>query len=206
MKKTLLLFAWLLTASAVQAQRMQSDPVEPASKGVLPEMPVLKQADEGHFGGLRLNYTTLLPFQGANWDYEAELSFPLPTSLGGNSYTLQIKRSGNSWETYNGDNTITGASYIVYSLSCSYRLVLHGGDKDGWVSNEVNVPYISIPSQKKSTQYNANLKLSWAVRCAALRLRFACTTTIPISVTTPTTRTTRALSALGTEGTPTQER
>ena len=92
MKKPLLLFAWLLTASAVQAQHMQPDPVEPASKGVLPEMPVVDQAAEGRFGGLRLDYTTLQPFQGANWDYEAELSFPLPTSLGGDSYTLQIKR------------------------------------------------------------------------------------------------------------------
>ncbi len=156
MKKTLLLFAWLLTASAVQAQHMQPDPVEPASKGVLPEMPVVDQAAEGRFGGLRLDYTTLQPFQGANWDYEAELSFPLPTSLGGDSYTLQIKRYGDSWETYNDENTITGASYLVYSLNSSYRLVLHGGDKDGWISNEVDVPYISIPSQKKSTQYNAN--------------------------------------------------
>ena len=46
MKKPLLLFAWLLTASAVQAQHMQPDPVEPASKGVLPEMPVVDLAAE----------------------------------------------------------------------------------------------------------------------------------------------------------------
>lgn len=152
MKKTLLLIALLLPIGTMQAQHMQSDPVEPASKGPLPELPVLAEPEEGHFGGLKLDYTTLSPFQGKNWSYEAELSFPTPASLGGESYTLQVKRSYNDWETYNESNTITGSGQIVYSMGCTYRLRLNGGDKDGWLSNEAYVPYHSIPSQKKNTQ------------------------------------------------------
>ena len=150
-----LVLTFLLSMGIAQAQRMQPDPVTPASKGPLPEMPALEEAEEGHFAGLQLLHTTLSPFQGKNWDYEAEFSFPLPQTFGGDSYTLQINRGGG-WEAYNEGNTFVGSGYIVYILGCSYRLKLHGGDKDGWVSNEVAVPSITIPSQKKYTQYGGN--------------------------------------------------
>lgn len=149
------IIALLLPIGVVQAQHMQPDPVTPASKGQLPEMPVIEKAQDGHFAGLQLLHTTLSPFQGVNWDYEAELSFPSPQSLGGENYSLQINR-GVAWEAYNEGNTFTGSAYIVYSMGCSYRLKLHGGEKDGWVSNEVAVPPITIPSQKKYTQFNGN--------------------------------------------------
>ena len=150
MKRFNLFLALLLSVCVAKAQRMGPDPIEPASKGKLPEMPAIEEAPEGQFGGLCLLYTTLAPFQGANWDYEAELSFPSPQSLGGNSYSLQVQKS-SGWETYN-ENAITGTGCIVSLVGLPYRLKLHGGEKDGWVSNVVKIPAITIPSQKKYSQ------------------------------------------------------
>ena len=150
MKRFKLFLALLLSICVAKAQYVGPDPITPASKGTLPEMPTIEEAPEGHFGGLCLLYTTLAPFQGANWDYEAELSFPSPQSLGGNSYSLQVQKS-SGWETYN-ESAITGTGYIVSLVGLPYRLKLHGGEKDGWVSNVVKIPAITIPSQKKYSQ------------------------------------------------------
>ena len=150
-----LIIALLLPIGVAQAQRMQPDPVTPGSKGQLPEMPVLEQAQDGHFAGLHLLHTTLSPFQGKSWSYEAEFSFPSPQTFGGNYYTME-RNEGGGWESYNEGATFNGSAYIVYGMGRNYRLRLHGGDKDGWVSNEVKVPVITIPSQKKYTEYNAN--------------------------------------------------
>ncbi len=149
----IVIVAFLLPIGVVQAQHMQPDPVIPGSKGPLPEMPTLEKAEDGHFGGLHLSHTTLSSFQGLNWSYDVEFSFPSPKTFGGDSYTLQMNRDG-AWETYS--ESITGYSCIASVTGRTYRLVLHGGDKDGWVSNEVTVPVITIPSQKKYTEYNAN--------------------------------------------------
>lgn len=149
----IVIVAFLLPIGVVQAQHTQPDPVIPGSKGPLPEMPTLEKAEDGHFGGLHLSHTTLSSFQGINWSYDVEFSFPSPQTFGGDSYTLQMNRDG-AWETYS--ESITGYSCIASVTGRTYRLVLHGGDKDGWVSNEVAVPVITIPSQKKYTEYNAN--------------------------------------------------
>ena len=149
----IVIVAFLLPIGVVQAQHTQPDPVIPGSKGPLPEMPTLEKAEDGHFGGLHLSHTTLSSFQGLNWSYDVEFSFPSPQTFGGDSYTLQMNRDG-AWETYS--ESITGYSCIASVTGRTYRLVLHGGDKDGWVSNEVTVPVITIPSQKKYTEYNAN--------------------------------------------------
>lgn len=147
--------ALLLPIGVALAQHTQPDPVTPGSKGQLPEMPNLEKAKDGHFAGLCLLHTTLSPFQGVNWDYEAEFSFPTPQTFGGDHYTME-RNEGGSWEPYNEGNTFSGSGYIVYGMGRTYRLKLHGGEKDGWVSNEVTVPVITIPSQKKYTEYNAN--------------------------------------------------
>lgn len=144
------IMALLLPIGVVQAQHMQPDPVIPGSKGPLPEMPTLEKAEDGHFGGLHLSHTTLSSFQGKNWSYNVELSFPSPQTFGGESYTLQVNRDG-TWETYSEENIITGSGFVAYLTGASYRLILHGGDKDGWVSNEVYAPIITIPSQKKES-------------------------------------------------------
>ena len=151
MKKNLfILIALLLPFGAVQAQHSQADDVIPASKGALPEMPVIEQAEEGHFGGLHLQYIKLQTFQGNNWEYEVYLEFPTPQSLGGEYYTIQKKKSDGAWETVNGDDSnpyhAIGVGVFTPFYGYIFRLVLHGGDKDGWVSNEVTCRKPTIPT------------------------------------------------------------
>jgi len=153
MKNLFTLIIALLLPLAMQAQPSQADPVAPASKGALPEMPLIEQAKEGRFSGLSLSHINLSPFQGVNWWYDSYLNFPAPETLGGEKYLLQKKVGIEDWYTMqsNGENIeLTGSSYIIYGTGFSCRLVLKGGDKDGWISNEVAIPYISIPSQIKS--------------------------------------------------------
>ena len=105
----IVIVAFLLPIGVVQAQHMQPDPVIPGSKGPLPEMPTLEKAEDGHFGGLHLSHTTLSSFQGLNWSYDVEFSFPSPKTFGGDSYTLQMNRDG-AWETYS--ESITNQLYL----------------------------------------------------------------------------------------------
>jgi len=143
------LFALLLSVT-VQAQHSQAEDVVPASSGTLP-VATIPEAEEGIISCLYLSRTGLASFQGNSWDYEIEFSFPYPGSLGAEYYTLEEKRSSGNWEAKkNNDGTIahiTDNLYYVYCNGGTYRLVLHGGDKDGWVSNEIEVPVISIPTQ-----------------------------------------------------------
>ena len=148
--KNLFTFIIALLLPVCAAQAAQHMDVVPASKGPLPEMPVIEQAEEGHFGGLHLEYTKLEAFQITNWSYEVYLQFPTPQSLGGNNYTLQSRRSGGTWETIkDNDGTpvaLTGGGTFVHFYGDTFRLVLHGGDKDGWVSNEVTCRTPAIPT------------------------------------------------------------
>lgn len=147
MKKNLfVLIALLLPVCAAQAAQHMD--VVPASKGPLPEMPVIEQAEPGHFGGLHLLRTKLETFQSQSWSYEVELQFPTPQTLGGEYYTLQNKR-GSDWETITDNGSpvhYTGGSAFAHFFNYSFRLVLHGGDKDGWVSNEVTCHTPAIPT------------------------------------------------------------
>ena len=144
----------LLLPIAAQAQHSQAEDVIPASKGPLPEMPALEQAEEGHFGGLMLTYVSLSPWLGTGWTYDAQLSFNSPQTYGGEYYTIQTRLYGESWYTQQdggSDAHLTGTGYILPGTGYTCRLVLHGGEKDGWVSNEVDIPAITIPSFKKYT-------------------------------------------------------
>ena len=113
-------------------------------------MPVVEQAEEGHFGGLHLKYIKLQSFQGVNWEYEVYLEFPTPQSLGGEYYTIEKSRYDGDWETITNDGTpfhaTGGGAFTPFYHGYVFRLMLHGGDKDGWVSNEVTCNKPSIPT------------------------------------------------------------
>ena len=147
----LLALSLLLPLGAAQAQHMGPDPVVPGSKGDLPEMPVLEKAGEGHFGGLKLQYTTLSPFQGSNWSYEVELGFPTPESLGGTNYTLERYYSVEGWASVFSE-PLTGGGCVVGGNGARYRLVLHGGEKDGWVSTRCRCLIFSLPVRKSTAR------------------------------------------------------
>ena len=147
---------WLvvLTALAINtamAQNMHvATDVVPGSKGNFPSMPERPaEAEPGYFGGLELDQQTMtgLIINGY-YTYEAWLKFPKPSNYGADYYTVQYCPSGSTeWKTwtdyegqaypFTGDNAIPNLDY----METSYRLVIHGGPMDGYISNVVTVSY-----------------------------------------------------------------
>lgn len=158
MKKTLLTFAAILCACLMNAQPIPSEVAEPGAKGLLPEpnemspardreLPILTLSDVG-FSPLIINGIV---------DIEANLKFPMVEEVGCEYYTLQHRVHGTgTWETMRegeetkiiGNRSI-GVSPEIYAIT-DYRLVLHGGGLDGYVSNTVTAKPISVISRYTS--------------------------------------------------------
>lgn len=159
MKKTLLSFLLMLTVSAVMAQHEAME-ILPAQDGELPVTTVSKTptAADGTFNGLYLQKLAYHHYSGwvvnGNWIsndcYEAELVFPnLPNEyLGGGDYFTVECRGTGEWTTIKDDNGddrhFTGGHTHVLETDMQFRLVLHGGTKDGWVSNILSVKYPAV--------------------------------------------------------------
>jgi hypothetical protein len=149
-------FIWLvvLTALAVNTAMAQNHhmatPVEPGSKGNLPTLPARPaEAEEGHFGGLELDHQTMNGIiLNGYYTYEGWLRFPKPTEYEADYYTLQYRQVGtDDWKTwigsddqpyhFEGDNACPSLDY----METEFRLKIHGGPKDGYISNVVKVTY-----------------------------------------------------------------
>ena len=125
-------------------------PVEPGSKGNLPTLPARPaEAEEGHFGGLELDHQTMNGIiLNGYYTYEGWLRFPKPTEYEADYYTLQYRQVGtDDWKTwigsddqpyhFEGDNACPSLDY----METEFRLKIHGGPKDGYISNVVKVTY-----------------------------------------------------------------
>ena len=146
------LFLSVITVFAISPVMAQpkSDPIEPASKGDLPALPDRPAAgQDGVLPILEINFV-----RGSQdlWDgsfegYELWLNFKPAEEFGGTHFTLEYLNE-NSWKTWtdNDDNPIIiEDDFVVPPLNIGKcRLVLHGGSKDGWVSNEVSPPYMRL--------------------------------------------------------------
>ena len=146
------LFLSVITVFAISPVMAQpkSDPIEPASKGDLPVLPDRPAAgQDGVLPILEINFV-----RGSQdlWDgsfegYELWLNFKPAEEFGGTHFTLDYLNE-NSWKTWtdNDDNPIIiEDDFVVPPLNIGKcRLVLHGGSKDGWVSNEVSPPYMRL--------------------------------------------------------------
>ena len=147
---------WLvvLTALAINTAMAQNHhmatPVEPGSKGNLPTLPARPaEAEEGHFGGLELDHQTMNGIiLNGYYTYEGWLRFPKPTEYEADYYTLQYRQVGtDDWKTwigsddqpyhFEGDNACPSLDY----METEFRLKIHGGPKDGYISNVVKVTY-----------------------------------------------------------------
>lgn len=148
MKKKLTLFiAALVSTLAMSAQngRTPKEVTAPGCKGPLPELPSLAPAREGEIPILELahvGYET--NYFGGGVYIAANLSFPMVSKIGCEYYTVQHRKHGTSgWNTMmSGDTPIqygdgTVGATLSISESTDYRLMLHGGEKDGYVSNVV---------------------------------------------------------------------
>lgn len=116
-------------------------PVEPGVKGTLPAVPELSQLESGRFTALWLDYVAYDNTLGST----AYLHFYSPEDRGGEYYTLQMTAHGSdSWQTVKsstGDNRqFTGLSaWVNISYTTDFRLVMHGGEMDGYISNVITV-------------------------------------------------------------------
>ena len=147
-------FTWLvvLIALAVNTAMAQNHhmatPVEPGSKGNLPTLPARPaEAEEGHFGGLELDHQTMNGIILNGYDtYEGWRRFPKPTEYEADYYTLQYRQVGtDDWKTwigsddqpyhFEGDTACPSLDY----MEIEFRLKIHGGPKDGYISNVVKV-------------------------------------------------------------------
>ena len=158
MKKYLLTIVMMLIANVMYAQH-EAIEVVPGSDGELPVTNISKTptASEGTFSGLwmqSLYYHHHSSFVvNGNWmnldAYEAELYFPNPDSefLGGSYYTLEAN-TGGAWSTIlsdsGGEAQYSSGATVEITENTKFRLVLHGGPKDGWVSNTLTVNYPAV--------------------------------------------------------------
>jgi hypothetical protein len=144
----------LFAISTAMAQHHAMWDIIPASKGSLPVPQEIPGPAEGRFPGLTLEKVDYSHHTGAivngywmNLDaYEPYMPVFYPETFGGDYYTLQYRtKSSGVWKTYTDDN----GNPVQYSGRISalcpeisedtdYRLKLHGGPMDGYLSNEVS--------------------------------------------------------------------
>ena len=149
LRKALLLSVMTVFAiGTVMAQHgHEAMEVTPGSKGALPtDLPVIAQAEKGRFGGLQLDRQTISGvIINGYYTYEAWLKFPTPDTYGAEYYTLEYNSSELGWTPYYEDTKFEGDN-ATPSTSNTYRLVIHGGPMDGYISNEV---YVGAPAVGK---------------------------------------------------------
>ena len=144
----------LFAISTAMAQHHAMWDIIPASKGSLPVPQEIPGPAEGRFPGLTLeevdyNHHTGAIVNGYWMNLDADEPYmPVfyPETFGGDYYTLQYRtKSSGVWKTYTDDN----GNPVQYSGRISalcpeisedtdYRLKLHGGPMDGYLSNEVS--------------------------------------------------------------------
>ena len=145
LRKTLLLLVMTVFAVGTAMAQYEHDAMDvvPASKGALPtDLPVVAQAEEGRFGGLQLDRQTIAGvIVNGHYTYQAWLKFPTPDTYGADYYTLEYNSSIQGWTPYSDDKYVYDNA--TPELPNTYRLVIHGGPMNGYISNEV---YVGSPA------------------------------------------------------------
>jgi len=155
MKKKFFTFVSILlaltAASPVSAQETRVVDVVPGSKGMLPAMPELPQLEGKRVAGLLLKQVRYWNGGWAFQYYEAELYLPSFTEEEAEYCTLQSRtKSSGEWVTaLDGEGNAahySSAADLTPRLKedTDYRVVLHNGTKDGYVSNEVSATYPTV--------------------------------------------------------------
>lgn len=148
MKKKLTLFlVALVGALSVSAQngRLPAEVTDPGCKGALPALPDIAPAREGELPILELTHVGYdVTYFGGYVYNAANLSFPMVSQVGCDYYTIECRGHGNgAWATImDGEDPQTYSDRTIgtspgVTVSTDFRLVLHGGEKDGYVSNIV---------------------------------------------------------------------
>ena len=142
-KRSLLSIMTVFAIGSAMAQP-SSNPVEPGTKGNLPALQDVPAATENILPILHLEMVTGTYYFN-NFTPELSLEFPLASTFGGQYYIVQYK-SNNSWVDYaslDGVVHFEGDRAGITPCSNEFRLKLNGGEKNGWVSNVITVPYVA---------------------------------------------------------------
>lgn len=144
----------LFAISPAMAQPHDMWEIIPASKGSLPAPQEIPGPAQGRFPGLILEEVNYCHRNGfivnGNWmnldAYETYMPVSYPEEFSGEYYTLEYRtKSSGVWKTYTDDE----GKAVQYSGRISalgpeitedtdYRIMLHGGPMDGYLSNEVS--------------------------------------------------------------------
>jgi len=94
-----------------------------------------------------------------------DLQFTAPSTYGATSYTLQYSdNDGVNWHNYqnNGsDLTTTGDNFSLnFDMSYKLRLLLNGGSKNGYTSNEVYAPLSGIDTRFAGWNFDESFYIS----------------------------------------------
>ena len=144
LRKTFLLSALTVFAIGTAIAQPKSMDIEPGTKGNLPAVQDIPAATENILPILHLEMVTGTYVSNA-FTQELSLRFPAAQTLGGQYYILQYK-SGGSWVdyvSYDGVVHFEGDNAGPTHIANEYRLKLVGGNKGGWVSNVITVPYVN---------------------------------------------------------------
>ena len=142
--KTLFLSIMTVFAIGTAMAQPKSNDIIPGSKGDLPTLQDVPEATENILPILHLEMVTGTFFFN-KFTSELSLEFPTASTFGGQYYTLQYK-TNNSWADYaslDGVVHFEGDRAGVTPCSSQFRLKLNGGEKNGWVSNVITVPYVA---------------------------------------------------------------
>ncbi|MBQ7571732.1 MAG: hypothetical protein IJT19_05765 [Bacteroidaceae bacterium] len=183
MKKLFTLIALTLLTLSAGAQAPGAIPVEPGSKGPLPETTPLPGFSEPERFGALLVSSTLGSDTWASdrGHYKVGLEWWAPSDFGGEYYTLQYRYGSNSeWQTEKDDNggdkrydeNSLGTGFeSIPGYTIHFRVMMHGGPLTGYLSNEVtatvpsifttfggygseNEPWYNVVGQKLGGYYN----------------------------------------------------
>ncbi|GAB6180242.1 hypothetical protein JCM14036_15610 [Desulfotomaculum defluvii] len=149
--------ARILVANFIPTDPVEPSPFTPGEGGSLPDF-IPFSSEPGKIGGLYVDRTHRVNqgfvFGGGEVGNYAvvDLEFDPPSKYGANSYTLQYSDDGSTWRNYQHygeDLTTSNNEQDNFSLnspagSYNYRLLVNGGAKNGYTSNEVEVPLSAI--------------------------------------------------------------
>ncbi|MCX6307905.1 MAG: T9SS type A sorting domain-containing protein [Bacteroidia bacterium] len=161
----------LLTASVIQIQA--ADPFVPGAGGTLPTFTEF-QPIAGKIGGFQVYSSTRHNnWFGSGTYAEVNMSFPDAATLGVTSITLQCKEGEGAWSNFQYDNkdvTTTGNNFsLTVDRTYTLRLLLSGGAKNGFVSNEQTAivstvdTYFNMSSLDES-MFLSNIMVPWVGR------------------------------------------
>lgn len=159
-----LLILNLLFWASCCAHLQAADPFVPAAGGNLPTFPEF-QPIAGQVGGFQVTSSVRNNnsfFSGTH--AEVNMSFPNAAELGAESLVLQAKGNDGTWSNFSynqSEVTTTGDNFSLnVDQTYTFRLLLRGGEKNGYVTNEQTANYSNVDTYFSSVSLDESMFLT----------------------------------------------